>query len=251
MTEQRKKRVVITGASGGIGAAVAATFRDDGWDVIGLDRNEPPAEIADITYVPCDLGDPAAIKSACATISAGGPVDALVNNAAVQVNKGLGDTTDEEWNLVMNTNVGAAFMCMRELLPSLEAATGAIVNVSSVHAVATSQNIVAYAASKGAMVALTRAAAVELAGHGVRCNALLPGAVDTPMLRDGLSRRPHPDGPDGNLADLVARTPLKMVATAAEIAKSVLFLADTDRSPYITGQALIADGGATARLSTE
>jgi len=142
-------------------------------------------------------------------------------------------------------------ICMRELLGALSIADGAIVNVSSVHAVATSQNIGAYAASKGALVALTRAAAVELAEQGVRCNALLPGAVDTPMLRDGLSRRPHPDGPDGNLQILIDSTPLKMVASPTDIAKSVLFLADTERSPFITGQALIADGGATAKLSTE
>lgn len=245
------KRAVITGVSGGIGAAVAAAFLADGWEVFGFDRNEPPEEISAIHYLPCDLGDSAAIKASCAAVAEAGPLHALVNNAAVQVNKGLGETTDEEWRMVMDTNVGAAFMCMRELLPALESARGAIVNVSSVHAVATSQNIVAYAASKGAMVALTRAAAVELAGHGVRCNALLPGAVDTPMLRDGLSRRPHPDGPDGNLQELIDRTPLKMVASADDIAKSILFLADTDRSPYITGQALIADGGATARLSTE
>ena len=169
----------------------------------------------------------------------------------MQVNKPLAETSDEEWALVMNTNVRGAFECMRALTPSLAATNGAVVNIASVHAVATSQNISAYAASKGALVALTRAAAVELAHHGIRCNAVLPGAVDTPMLQDGLSRRPHPDGPAGNLEELRQRTPLQMVASPDDIAKSVLFLADNDRSPYVTGQSLIADGGATARLSTE
>lgn len=245
------KRAVVTGVSGGIGFAIAEVFCADGWEVIGFDRRQPTEALDGLSYVACDLGDSAAIAAACAEASQRGGLDALVNNAAVQVNKGIGETTDAEWELVMNTNVRAAFICMRELLGALAVANGAIVNVASVHAVATSTNIGAYAASKGALVALTRAAAVELAEQGVRCNALLPGAVDTPMLRDGLSRRPHPDGPDGNLQILIDSTPLKMVASPTDIAKSVLFLADTDRSPFITGQALIADGGATAKLSTE
>lgn len=248
MTEP--KRVVITGVSGGIGSACARIFLADGWLVIGFDRVEPDP-LEGLTYIECDLGVSESVVSACARAQAVGPLHALVNNAAVQVNKPLLQTTDEEWALVMDTNVRGAFECMRGLLEPLSATSGAVVNVASVHAVATSQNISAYAASKGALVALTRAAAVELAHEGVRCNALLPGAVDTHMLRDGLSRRPHVDGPEGNFRELLDRTPLKMIATPDDIAKSVLFLADGERSPYITGQSLVADGGATARLSTE
>ena len=244
------RRVVITGVAGGIGSACAHAFSAEGWDVIGLDRREPLDDFVG-TYVKCDIGNSADVRAACKSVAATGPVHALVNNAAVQVNQPLRKTSDEEWELVMNTNVRGAFQTMRDLGPALEAAGGAVVNVSSVHAVATSQNISAYAASKGALVALTRAAAVELAHLGVRCNAILPGAVDTEMLRDGLSRRPHPDGPDGNLNELRSRTPLLSIATPADIAQAVLFLADGNRSAYITGQSLIADGGATARLSTE
>ena len=247
---KQTKQVVITGAAGGIGNACTRAFLADGWHVIGFDRDEPEPAFG-LTYVQCDIGISAQVAAACSAASELGPIHALVNNAAVQVNKPLLQTTDEEWALVMNTNVRGAFECMRGLMDPLSESRGAVVNIASVHAVATSQNISAYAASKGALVALTRAAAVELAHQGIRCNALLPGAVDTPMLRDGLSRRPHPDGPDGNLRELRERTPLQMVATADEIAKSVLFLADNDRSPYITGQSLVADGGATARLSTE
>jgi len=248
MSEQR--RVVITGVSGGIGSACADLFAGEGWFVIGFDRAAPPASFAG-KYIECDINEPQMVLDACNAVLELGALDALVNNAAVQVNQPLSVTSDAEWDLVMGTNVRGAFLCMRNLMPALEAASGAVVNVSSVHAVATSQNVSAYAASKGALVALTRAAAVELAHHGVRCNALLPGAVDTEMLRDGLSRRPHPDGPDGNLNELRSRTPLLSIADPTEIAQSVLFLADSHRSAYITGQSLIADGGATARLSTE
>lgn len=245
-----QKRVVITGAAGGIGYACTTLFIADGWHVIGLDRNEPPPAEG-LTHIACDIAISASVASACEAVANIGPIDALVNNAAVQISKPLLQTTDDEWALVMNTNVRGAFECMRGLMEPLRDRAGAVVNVASVHAVATSQNVSAYAASKGALVALTRAAAVELAHYGIRCNALLPGAVDTPMLRDGLSRRPHRDGPDGNLRELRNRTPMQRVASAADIARSVLFLADNDRSPYVTGQSLVADGGATARLSTE
>jgi NAD(P)-dependent dehydrogenase (short-subunit alcohol dehydrogenase family) len=151
----------------------------------------------------------------------------------------------------MNTNLRSAFQCIREAHGRLAAARGAVVNISSVHALATSVNVAAYAISKGALAALTRSAAIELAESGVRCNAVLPGAVDTAMLRAGLDRRPHPDGPDGNLHDLARRTPLGFVATAEQIAPSVVHLADGRLSPYTTGQLLVVDGGATVKLGTE
>ena len=246
------RRALITGVSGGIGSATAEAFLTDGWEVIGFDRTDPPTDVADrISYRNCDISDSGAIVEAIAASVGDEPLHALVNNAAMQLNKSLADTSDDEWALVMDTNVRSAFVCMREAYDALVAAKGAVVNVSSVHAVATSANIGAYAASKGALVALTRAAAVELADRGVRCNAVLPGAVDTEMLRAGLGRRPHPDGPGGNLRELVERTPLQAVGLPEEIAATILFLAGDAGATFMTGQALVVDGGATARLSTE
>ena len=92
---------------------------------------------------------------------------------------------------------------------------------------------------------------MELAADGIRCNAVLPGAIDTRMLRDGLTRRPHPEGAEGNLRVLAQRTPLGFVASAAQIAPSILHLADNEQSAYTTGQMLVVDGGAMIRLSTE
>ncbi len=134
----------------------------------------------------------------------------------------------------------------------LKKTKGAIVNVSSVHAVATSKNIAAYAASKGGMVALTRAMAIEFADVGIRVNAVLPGAVDTQMLREGLSRG-HVKGSniEDQLNDLGQRTVMGRVGDPREIAQSILFLADEERSSFITGHAMVVDGGATIRLSTE
>jgi NAD(P)-dependent dehydrogenase (short-subunit alcohol dehydrogenase family) len=243
---------LITGVSGGIGSATARALLTESWSVIGLDVRPPPPDLSDrITYAECDLSDAEAISHAVATTIGDQALNALINNAAIQVNKPLAETTNDEWELVMNTNVRSAFVCMRETHAALVHAKGAIVNVASVHAIATSANVGAYAASKGAMVALTRAAAVELADKKVRCNAVLPGAVDTPMLRDGLGRRPHPRGAEGNLQALIERTPLQAVASPDDIAATILFLASSTQASFITGQALVVDGGATARLSTE
>jgi NAD(P)-dependent dehydrogenase (short-subunit alcohol dehydrogenase family) len=129
---------------------------------------------------------------------------------------------------------------------------GAIVNVSSVHAVATSKHIAAYAASKGGMLALTRALAIELAPDNIRVNTVLPGAVDTSMLRDGLNRDHAGSGTaEERLENLARNTVSGKIGKPEEIAQTILFLADPEKSSFITGQPLVIDGGATARLSTE
>ena len=245
------KTALVTGACGGIGRGAVAAFRDAGWNVIGVDRSEPTDELGVDEFVRADLSADDGIAALRDELGHLGALDALVNNAALQVNRPLVDTSDDEWTAVMNTNVRAAFQMIREFHTALAAVRGAVVNVSSVHAIATSMNVAVYAISKGALVALTRSAALELAHEGIRCNAVLPGAVLTPMLEDGLARRPHPDGPDGNLRALVERTPLGFVATPAQVAPTILYLADGALSPYTTGQMLLVDGGATIRLGTE
>jgi len=242
--------VLITGVGGGIGRATAAAFSQAGWTVIGTDHVEPAEDLHVDRFHHADVGRDGGVDALVEELALDG-LDGLVNNAAVQVDAALVATTDETWKLVMNTNLRAMFQLIRGLHGPLAARRGSIVNVSSVHAVATSGNVAAYAVSKGAVAALTRTAAIELAAVGVRCNAVLPGAVMTPMLQAGLSRRPHPQGADGNLDALVARTPLGFVATPEQIAPSILFLADSRLSPYTTGQTLIVDGGATVHLSTE
>jgi NAD(P)-dependent dehydrogenase (short-subunit alcohol dehydrogenase family) len=123
---------------------------------------------------------------------------------------------------------------------------------SSVHAVATSANIAAYAASKGGLLALTRAMAIEFAPDDIRVNAVLPGAVDTPMLRAGLGRGHVGHGDiQERLDNLAAKTVNGRIGTPEEIAHAIYFLADNTQSSFMTGQALIVDGGATCRLSTE
>jgi len=175
----------------------------------------------------------------------------LVNNAAIQICKPLVEMTMEEWNATMASNLSSIFLMSRDLYPLIKAARGAIVNVSSVHAMATSNDIAAYAASKGGILALTRAMALEFGIDDVRVNTILPGAVDTPMLRDGMSRG-HVSGTlQERMQALAAKTVLGRIGMPEEIARVILFLADSQQSGFMTGQSLIVDGGASARLSTE
>jgi NAD(P)-dependent dehydrogenase (short-subunit alcohol dehydrogenase family) len=183
--------------------------------------------------------------------SAGGDISALVNNAAIQVCKPIVETSVEEWDAVMASNIRSVFLGVKAAYPFLSSG-GAIVNVSSVHAMATSPNIAAYAASKGALLAFTRALALEFADRGIRVNAVLPGAVHTQMLLAGLARG-HVDGSraEDMVSALGAKHVLGRVGSPHEIAEAILFLADSKRSSFVTGQALVVDGGALARLSTE
>jgi NAD(P)-dependent dehydrogenase (short-subunit alcohol dehydrogenase family) len=160
--------------------------------------------------------------------------------------------TLDEWDLIMDTNLRPAFLLVKYCYPLLKQARGTVIHVSSVHAVATSKDIAAYAASKGGLVALTRAMAIEFAGDGIRVNAVLPGAVDTPMLRDGIRRGHVGDGTDEELLDALGRkTVMGRVGQPEEIAQTILYLADSEKSGFMTGHPLIVDGGATIRLSTE
>lgn len=248
-----KRAVLITGAAGGIGQAAVSAFVEAGWDVAAVDRRRHPEVSPNVREYRIDVSRPEDVRRLFQEAERDfGRLDALVNNAAVQIGKPLLETSVEEWDEVMASNLRSAFLTARLGHALLRGAGGSIVHVSSVHAVATSIHIAAYAASKGGLVALTRAMAVEFAPDQIRVNAVLPGAVDTPMLREGIQRGAGGPGKAAErLSELARRTPLGRVGRPQEIAQAILFLADPDRSSFITGQVLIVDGGATARLSTE
>ena len=248
------KTILITGAAGGIGRATVALFSQKGWRVIGVDRNEFGEFPQNGLFIRSDISRPEEMESIFEKVKAfTDSLDALVNNAALQVAKPLVQTTVEEWDAVLNANLRSVFLGVKLAHPLLkEGSGGAIVNVSSVHAVQTSANIAAYAASKGGLLALTRAMAIEFAAENIRVNAILPGAVDTPMLRAGLGRGHVGVGDVQERLDNLARKTVNgRVGTPEEIAHAIYFLADNEQSSFMTGQAMIVDGGATARLSTE
>lgn len=253
MTEA--KTVLITGAAGGIGRATVNLFAEKGWRVIGVDRNDYGSDFPQSgLFIRSDISRPEDIHAIFEQAHAyTDTLDALVNNAALQVAKPLVETTVEEWDAVMAANLRSVFLGVKLAHPLLKARGGAaVVNVSSVHAIQTSANIAAYAASKGGLLALTRAMAIEFAPDNIRANAILPGAVDTPMLRAGLGRG-HVGGSNvqDRLDNLARKTVNGRVGQPEEIAHAIFFLADNSQSSFMTGQALVVDGGATARLSTE
>ena len=245
---------MITGAAGGIGRATVALFAEKSWRVIGVDRNTfgdgfPKNGL----FIQSDIARPEDMHDIFEQTRAfTDSLDVLVNNAAYQIAKPLIETTVEEWDAVMASNLRSVFLSAKLAHSFLKAHGGAIVNVSSVHAIQTSANIAAYAASKGGLLALTRAMAIEFAPDNIRVNAILPGAVDTPMLRAGLGRGHVGHGDMQERLDNLARKTVNgRVGTPEEIAHAIYFLADNEQSSFMTGQALVIDGGATARLSTE
>jgi NAD(P)-dependent dehydrogenase (short-subunit alcohol dehydrogenase family) len=255
MATERSRVLLITGAAGGVGRATVRVFTENGWRVIGVDR-QPFGEgfPENGLFIQADISEQKDIQTIYERAKAFSPVlDAVVNNAAVQINKPMIESSVEEWDRVIDTNLRSAFLGAQLAYPLLKAAGGgAIVNVSSVHAVATSINVASYAASKGGLLALTRAMAIEFAPANIRVNAILPGAVDTPMLRDGLNRGHLAGGTvQDRLENLARKTVNGRIGKPEEIGHAIYFMADNTQSSFVTGQALIVDGGATARLSTE
>ncbi len=253
--EKQKRSMLITGAAGGIGRATVELFSQKGWRLIGVDRSSYGDSFPEGgLFIRADISDASALESIFDKASAfTDTLDALINNAAYQITKPLLETSVEEWDAVMASNLRSVFLSAKLAYPLLKNhGGGAVVNVSSVHAVATSKDISAYAASKGGLLALTRAMAIEFAPDNVRVNAILPGAVDTPMLRAGMNRDHAGAGSvQQRLENLARKTVSGKIGTPGEIAQSIYFLADSEQSSFMTGQAMIVDGGATARLSTE
>ncbi len=238
--------VLITGAAGGIGRATVQLFAEKGWKVIGVDRSDFGGDFPETgIFIQKDIAEPQNMEAIYDEVNRfTDTLDAVVNNAALQVVKPLIQTSVEEWDAVMASNLRSVFLGARLAHPLLKnKGGGAIVNVSSVHAIATSPGVSSYAASKGGLLALTRSMAIEFAEDNIRVNTILPGAVDTPMLTAHLDKE--------RLENLARRTVNGRVGKPSELAHAIYFLADEEQSSFITGTSLLVDGGATAKLSTE
>lgn len=236
------RTVLVTGAAGGIGFATLALFASKGWRVIGVDRL-PFGEgfPADGLFIQADISraDEIAVifeKARQFTDS----LDALVNNAAMQIAKPLLETSAEEWDAVMASNLRSVFLGAKLAHPLLKArGGGAVVNVSSVHAIQTSANIAAYAASKGGMLALTRAMAIEFAADNIRVNAILPGLVAGDRQRRVLEAKAQQRGLSFAEMEKTAfsYTSIKDYVTPQQIADQIVFMC-SPRGRTISGQAI-------------
>lgn len=240
---------IVTGASSGIGAAIAIAFAEAGWEVMAAGRDEGRLEeVADVSDSIATWTGDLSESDDCEelivdTIDEFGHIDCLVNCAGIIVRSNAADTSDEEWRQTMAINLDAPFFLSRAALPFLLQATGSIINIASDWGLKGGQRAAAYCASKGAIVQLTRAMALDHAAEGLRVNAVCPGEIDTPMLvREA---EVESDDLDNYLAQLADESPNGRIGTPEEVAALVLFLA-SDAATHITGTAIPIDGGASA-----
>ena len=238
----QNKTVVITGGAKGIGAACAKLFFDAGANVALLDVADNVSEISNNRWlnIHCDVSSETQVKDAFEKVTQHfGSVDFLVNNAGIQRYGSVTETSADEWDLVMNVNLKSLFLCAKYAIPSmLENKKGVVINIASVQAFVSQQNVAAYTTAKSAILGLTRSIAVDYAPH-VRCVAVCPGTIDTPMLRESIALSPDPDAVMQECIDMHLT---KRIGTAEEVAELVMFLCD-DKASFITGQAIRIDGG--------
>jgi NAD(P)-dependent dehydrogenase (short-subunit alcohol dehydrogenase family) len=239
------KVCVVTGAAGGIGGATAEAFSREGAQVVGVDLREHSVGSLALT---ADVTDETAVADLYARVRAElGRIDVLFNNAGISPNDDASvlETGLEAWERVQATNLRSVFLCCKHGIPHLlESGGGSVINTASFVAVmgsATSQ--ISYTASKGGVLALSRELGVEFAKRGVRVNALCPGPVDTPLLRELYAADPVA------AQRRLVHVPMGRFADAAEIANAVLFLA-SDESSYVNATEFLVDGGISGAYTT-
>jgi len=235
---------IVTGGRQGIGAAVVAALGAAGARVMSCGRGPRPEGLADaVGWVQADVADPADIARLLAeTHAAVGPATILVNNAGVQVEKSVTESTDADWDAVIGANARGVFNACRAVIPGMEAAGGGvIVNIGSISAEIADPRMALYNASKGFVHALTRSIAIDH-GAAVRCNAIRPGWIMTGMADAAFALACDPDAAK---ADALARHAAGRFGQPEDIARAVLWLCSED-ADFVTGQCLTVDGGLTA-----
>ena len=245
----------VTGAGTGIGRAVCVRLAEEGADVVVTSQTAAhveetcrlAAEAAgrELLGLQLDVGDSDAVDLVVGqVVERFGRIDVLSNNAGIELVHGpsVVETTDDEWERVFRVNVAGTFYACRAAIPHMPEGSS-IVNMASINSFVAWENDAPYTATKGAVLQLTRALALELAPRHVRVNAVCPGVIDTPLTDAFLERA---EDPDALRAEYAAASPLNRMGTAREVANCVLFLA-SDEASFVTGSALVVDGATTAR----
>jgi len=246
------KVLLATGAGSGIAAAVAETFVAEGGSVALLDWNHAAAaavasRLDRSLAIDCDVASESAVRQAVDhAVQTFGRIDCVLNSAGHVINKPIDDVSLDDWNRMMAVHVTGTFLVCKHAVPHLKRGdTSSIVNMSSVAAVSGIRNLSAYSAAKGAILALSRQLAMELAPHRIRVNTVVPGSIETPMSIALAVDRGGGDRARG-IQPVIDNTPLGRVGTPAEAAAAILFLL-SDAASYFTGSDLRPDGGLTAR----
>ncbi len=239
------KVAIVTGAGAGIGKAIAIAFAQEGAKVVLADINAAEPLGASSIAVQTDVADPESVRRmVAATVERFGAVHILMNNAAIQVNKKIEDTTPEEWARQMAVNVGGVFLCSKYALPHLRTTRGTIINMSSVNGTFVEPMCAGYCASKAAILGFTKAIAIDHGFEGIRVNAICPGYIDAGLAEGYFLAQPDPDAARRQAGKLHA---LHRIGKPEEVARAAVFLASEEAS-FMTGSAIYVDGGLSAGL---
>jgi len=237
-------RAIVTGGARGIGRAIVDRLLADGHQVLSCGRSKQPEDWPGAAHWhQADVSDPAQVQTliAVATEKMGAAPNLLVNNAGVQVEKTIADSSDDDWDSVVGVNCRGVFNMCRAVLPSMQEHGGNIINIGSISGVVADPSMGLYNASKAFVHGLTRSIAVD---HGpqVRCNAIKPGWIMTAMAEEGFALA---DNPAAAMSDALARHPVGRFGQPSDIANAVAWLADP-QSAYLNGECITVDGGMTA-----
>lgn len=246
MARLNGKVCVVTGTASGIGAESARLFAEEGARVVGVDLSAEGAE-GDVT-IQADVSDSDQVAAAFARIAEEvGQIDVLMNNAGINPpdDSSILETDLETWQRVQDVNLRSVFLCCKHAIPLMVAAGGgSVINVASfVATMGAAVSQASYTASKGAVLALSRELGVEFADRGIRVNALCPGPVNTPLLKELFSKDPE------RAAKRLVHIPMGRFGEPEEIAKAALFLASDDSS-FVTASTFLVDGGLSAAYLT-
>jgi NAD(P)-dependent dehydrogenase (short-subunit alcohol dehydrogenase family) len=254
MNRLNGKTALITGGGSGLGLAIAAMFAAEGAEVVIAGRRAPTGsdaarEIAGRTgrkveFFRCDITRESEVVSlAEQAVAALQRIDVLVNNAGIYIRKNFEETTEEEWNRVMDTNLKGVFFCCRNVVPHMiRNGKGSIINISSSVGLIGKSDVPVYSASKGGLNLLTRSLALRYGKYNIRCNSICPGTIPTDLNREFLTQGPDPEA---RLRIIASQYALGRLGSTTDVAYAAVFLA-SDESQWITGITLPVDGGYTA-----
>ncbi len=247
----KDKVALITGAAKGIGKGCASVFAEAGAyvAVVDIDEKAGPTTVDEIReaggkaqFFRCDVSKTEEVQALIrAVLEELGRIDILFNNAGYHISKNVEQTSEEEWDYIINTNLKSVFLCSKFAMPHLRETKGCIINTSSMVGIVGQSSAGAYAASKGGIVAMSKGMALDFAKDGIRVNCICPGWIQTPLSEDWFGQQ---DDPDAAREYIYSRHPFGRIGTVEECGRAALFLASSDAA-FVTGVALGVDGGIT------
>jgi NAD(P)-dependent dehydrogenase (short-subunit alcohol dehydrogenase family) len=246
MARLSDKVAIVTGAASGIGLGIAQLFVKEGAKVVFSDVNKSGKDAAaaagkNALFIECDVSDVESVRNLFTkTLETFGTIDILINNAGIVHQKPISETSDEDWNSVININLKGPFLLSREILPTFEKkGKGKIVNMASIAGIIGYENLSAYCASKGGIIAMTRSLALEYAPKNINVNCICPGAIKTGMTK-------VIEDNELMLKQVLMSIPVGRMGDPIDIANAALYLA-SDESDYVTGASIVVDGGWSVR----